>query len=84
MFLFQNIRKSIPLILLTGLIFVVEILLGGGQVLVQQGQQSTNVYSLVPTLIVINIVVTYISFLIYTAATLVLIPNSNVYFDQKA
>ncbi|WP_316368943.1 hypothetical protein [Candidatus Thiodiazotropha sp. CDECU1] len=81
-FLFQNIRKSIPLILLAGLIFIVEILLG--QILVQQGQQSTNVYSLVPTLIVINIVVTYISFLIYTAATLVLIPNSNVYVDQKA
>ena len=73
-FFFQNFKKSIPLIMLAVFMFIIHATTMW-LVVTWQLQLNQNIHALIPVMVLVNIAVTYLSFLVFTTACLILIPS---------
>ena len=81
-FFIQNLKKSAPLIFLVVCIFFINIT--AMLWLIQQAQPNSSILSFLPVMVFVNVAVTYLSFLVFTAASLVLIPSSQEEVENGA
>ncbi|OUR64918.1 hypothetical protein A9Q79_06420 [Methylophaga sp. 42_25_T18] len=70
-FLIQNFKKSIPIIFMIVCMFFIYAAMWFW--LMQQTQSDISLFSLLPVMALVNISVSYLTFLIFTAASLVLV-----------
>ena len=73
-FFIQNLKKSAPIIFLVVCMFFINSVAMSW--LIQQSQPSLSMATILPVMAFVNIAVTYLSFLVFTAASVVLIPRS--------
>lgn len=81
-YLFQHLKNSIPIIILVVIMFVINLLLL--QWFIQISQSPEGVISLLPVIALFNIGISYLSFLIYAAACIVLIKSPRVSVNHGA
>jgi len=74
-FFVHNFKKSIPLIMLAIFMFIIQAT-AMWWVVTQQLQLNQNIHVLIPVVVLVNIAVTYISFLVFTAASVILLPST--------
>jgi len=72
-YLFNNFAKSMPIITLLAVVFIVNSAVSLW--IAEQTIQEKDILSYLPLLLLVNISMTYASFLVFTAASVVLIPR---------
>ena len=72
-FFFQNLKKSVPIISLVLCVFFINS--AAISWLIEQAQPALSIGTLLPVMAFVNIAATYLSFLVFTAASVVLIPR---------
>lgn len=73
-FFIQNLKKSVPIIILVICMFFINA--AAMYWLIHQSQPAPSMATILPVMAFVNVAVTYLSFLVFTAASLALIPRS--------